>query len=320
MCISPPSSDRKLALLIDADNVSADMIEPLLAEVAHYGNARVKRIYGDWSSTKLEKWKQKLLPHAITPVQQFAYTSGKNATDIALVIDAMDLLHSGTFDGFCIVSSDSDFTRLASRIRENGLSVYGFGEEKAPEAFRQACDMFVVLENTPDSSDASNGASFSSLKPEDQKILKELVYGVIDKARKDDGWAELGHVGNLIKNAQPEFSHTRYGYPRLSALVCDVPGIESRTGDAPSEVFVRHQGWRRFIKLVQEIIDNRADNEGMALLSTVCCVIGQQDPDFDVRSLGHRKMPDAVRGIHGTWVELRTINDKELVRVAQRME
>ena len=138
-------ANKKLAVLIDADNAPADIIDRLLEEVAKYGIASVKRIYGDWSHG-LSKWKAALLPHAIIPVQQFAYTKGKNATDMALVIDAMDLLYSGNFDGFCIVSSDSDFTRLASRLRESGLTVYGFGEKKTPEAFRKACDKFIYTE------------------------------------------------------------------------------------------------------------------------------------------------------------------------------
>ena len=140
------STTKKLAVLIDADNISADVIEYLLLEINKFGIASVKRIYGDWTDTKLNKWKDTLLPYAITPIQQFAYTNGKNATDMAMVIDAMDLLYSNTFDGFCLVSSDSDFTRLASRIRENGIEVIGFGQNKTPEAFVKACDKFVRTE------------------------------------------------------------------------------------------------------------------------------------------------------------------------------
>ena len=140
------STTKKLAVLIDADNISADVIEYLLLEINKFGIASVKRIYGDWTDTKLNKWKDTLLPYAITPIQQFAYTNGKNATDMAMVIDAMDLLYSNTFDGFCLVSSDSDFTRLASRIRENGIEVIGFGQTKTPEAFVKACDKFVRTE------------------------------------------------------------------------------------------------------------------------------------------------------------------------------
>ena len=138
---------KKLAVLIDADNSSINSIEPVLEEIAKFGIASVKRVYGDWSSDTLKNWRDVLLPHAITPVQQFAYTKGKDATDMILIIDAMDLLYSGALDGFCIVSSDSDFMPLASRIRESGLMVYGFGRKKTPEAFRKACDKFIYIEN-----------------------------------------------------------------------------------------------------------------------------------------------------------------------------
>ena len=138
---------KKLAVLIDADNSSINSIESVLEEIAKFGIASVKRVYGDWSSDTLKNWRDVLLPHAITPVQQFAYTKGKDATDMILIIDAMDLLYSGALDGFCIVSSDSDFTPLASRIRESGLMVYGFGRKKTPEAFKKACDKFIFVEN-----------------------------------------------------------------------------------------------------------------------------------------------------------------------------
>ena len=156
------STTKKLAVLIDADNISADVIEYLLLEINKFGIASVKRIYGDWTDTKLNKWKDTLLPYAITPIQQFAYTNGKNATDMAMVIDAMDLLYSNTFDGFCLVSSDSDFTRLASRIRENGIEVIGFGQNKTPEAFVKACDKFVRTELLMPVKESSVQTSISS--------------------------------------------------------------------------------------------------------------------------------------------------------------
>ena len=202
--MNKPDYSAKLAVLIDADNAPADIIDALLEEIAKYGIASVKRIYGDWSSG-LKKWKTALLPHAITPVQQFAYTKGKNATDMALVIDAMDLLYSNTFDGFCIVSSDSDFTRLASRIRENGLTVYGFGEKKTPESFRKACDKFIYTEifrpghgkpesaaakttNTPKASDESGNLAAID------KALTNLLYKALKESADDSGWAGLGAV------------------------------------------------------------------------------------------------------------------------------
>ncbi|MEJ2327734.1 MAG: NYN domain-containing protein, partial [Chromatiaceae bacterium] len=186
----------KLALLIDADNAQAAFIDSLLAEVANYGVASVKRIYGDWTTPRLKGWKEVLLQHSIQPMQQFAYTVGKNATDSAMIIDAMDLLYTGNFDGFCIVSSDSDFTKLASRIRESGLVVYGFGERKTPSAFVSACDKFIfteVLRAKEDESEAIAKKSTNELK-QDTKLVN-MLRNAVDASSDDSGWAHLGPVG-----------------------------------------------------------------------------------------------------------------------------
>src|ERR1700761_8201721 len=194
----------RLAVLIDADNAQASITEALLAEVAKYGTAHVKRAYGDWTSTNLRGWKDQLLSQSIQPIQQFAYTTGKNATDAAMVIDAMDLLYSGRFDGFCIVSSDSDFTRLAARLRESALTVYGFGERKTPKPFVAACDKFIYIENlTFGEDDDENGAAPAKgvsakparTKPASAAQLKndlELVNflrNAVEAASDEDGWA-----------------------------------------------------------------------------------------------------------------------------------
>jgi uncharacterized LabA/DUF88 family protein len=215
---SPPQ--RRFAVLIDADNVSASALEGLIAEVANYGVAIVKRIYGDWTLPNLKSWKDQLLEHAIQPIQQFRYTVGKNATDSALIIDAMDLLFRSKLDGFCLVSSDSDFTRLASRIREEGLMVIGFGERKTPRAFVTACDRFVftdilrgaapVAENTPKK-------SASELKL-DRKLV-DLLRWAVEASEDDDGWANLGAVGAKIMSQTPDFDARSYGYGKLSTLV-----------------------------------------------------------------------------------------------------
>ena len=196
-------ANKKLAVLIDADNAPADIIDRLLEEVAKYGIASVKRIYGDWSHG-LSKWKAALLPHAIIPVQQFAYTKGKNATDMALVIDAMDLLYSGNFDGFCIVSSDSDFTRLASRLRESGLTVYGFGEKKTPEAFRKACDKFIYTEifrpeKQRQEKEKNSGKNTPAAAPDALALLKRAVRENADDLGKPRPYRQL-HQQN-----QPRF-------------------------------------------------------------------------------------------------------------------
>jgi uncharacterized LabA/DUF88 family protein len=218
----------RLAVLIDADNAQAAIIDGLLAEVAKYGTAHVKRAYGDWTGTTLKGWKDQLLAQSIQPIQQFAYTSGKNATDSAMVIDAMDLLYSGRFDGFCLVSSDSDFTRLAARLRESGLTVYGFGERKTPKPFVAACDKFIYIENLRRDGEtaaeaagqvpaAARRASAAQLK-RNATLVNQLRYAV-EAASDDDGWAQLGQVGMLITKQQPDFDSRSYGYAKLSDLM-----------------------------------------------------------------------------------------------------
>ena len=212
---------HNLAVLIDADNAQPAIIEGLLAEVAKYGTANVKRIYGNWTDEKLKGWKATLLEHSIQPMQQFAYTTGKNATDSAMIIDAMDLLYTGNFDGFCIVSSDSDFTRLASRLRESGLVVYGFGEKKTPKPFVAACDKFIyteVLRAKEEEAGPSKSRASDDLK-KDKGHLANLFRNAIDAYSDDDGWAQLGVVGSNIAKQAPEFDPRNYGYRKLKDLV-----------------------------------------------------------------------------------------------------
>jgi uncharacterized LabA/DUF88 family protein len=217
----------KLAVLIDADNAPPVVVEGLLAEVAKYGTAHVKRAYGDWTGPSLRGWKEHLLAQSIQPIQQFAYTTGKNATDAALVIDAMDLLYSGRFDGFCIVSSDSDFTRLAARIRESGLTVYGFGERKTPKPFVAACDKFIYIENLTYPQSAATSPDVvpkpaprsSATKLKGDTALVNLFRNAVEAASDDDGWAQLGAVGNIITKQRPDFDARSYGYTKLSDLM-----------------------------------------------------------------------------------------------------
>jgi hypothetical protein len=242
----------RLAVLIDADNAQPSITEGLLAEVAKYGTAHVKRAYGDWTGTNLKGWKDQLLAQSIQPIQQFAYTTGKNATDSAMVIDAMDLLYSGRFDGFCLVSSDSDFTRLAARLRESGLTVYGFGERKTPKPFVAACDKFIYIENlrrqvaeVAESADAAPAAtqraSAAQLK-RDAGLVGQLR-GAVEAASDDDGWAALGYVGTLITKQQPDFDSRSYGYGKLSDLMAATTlfELERRSaGDGrPGSIYVR---------------------------------------------------------------------------------
>ncbi len=211
------SSNIRLAVLIDAENVSANIIEPLLQEVAKYGTANVKRIYGDWTSSQLNSWKGKVNKLALQPIQQFRYTTGKNATDSALIIDAMDLLYTDNFDGFCLVSSDSDFTRLASRIRESGLIVYGFGEKvKTPEAFVVACNKFIYTDILAHKQPSGNQ------KITTNKQLLELLKSAYDSVADEEEWVHLGPFGSQLTKLSPSFDSRNYGYKKLSELVQSV--------------------------------------------------------------------------------------------------
>ncbi len=223
----PTENAARLAVLIDADNAQPAIVDALLAEIAKYGTAHVKRAYGDWTTGALRGWKDQLLAQSIQPIQQFAYTRGKNATDAAMVIDAMDLLYSGRFDGFCVVSSDSDFTRLAARIRESGLTVYGFGERKTPKPFVAACDKFIYIENLsyaegavePAGEPRAQTARASAAQLKADNLLVSRLRNAIEAASDDDGWAQLASVGQIITNQSPDFDSRTYGYAKLSDLM-----------------------------------------------------------------------------------------------------
>ncbi|MDR2144460.1 MAG: NYN domain-containing protein [Treponema sp.] len=243
------ASQDKLAVLIDADNTQAVIIEGLLAEVAKYGVASVKRIYGDWTSTNLRSWKDKLLEYAIQPIQQFSYTTGKNATDSAMIIDAMDLLYSERLDGFCIVSSDSDFTRLAQRLRESGRKVYGFGEKKTPRAFVSVCDKFIyteILKDSQDQDDEDKPAAKTKKDFKGDRRLLKLLRDTVDDLADDSGWAYLGGVGQKISLRSSEFDPRNYGFRKLGDLFRAIPQFEteerSQTGGTGRQVYIR---WKR---------------------------------------------------------------------------
>ncbi|BEV45582.1 NYN domain-containing protein [Afipia carboxidovorans] len=228
-----PAAERppRFAVLIDADNTSPQIAAGLFEEIAKFGEASVRRIYGDFSGPHLKHWADILQRHAIDPYQQFAYTKGKNASDIALVIDAMDLLHSGRFDGFCLVSSDSDFTRLASRLREQGADVYGFGAQKTPESFRQACRRFIYTENLMLASvSADHAPQPKTLEPPSAAV--PLLSKAISQIESEDGWVMLGPVGQHISNLLSDFDVRTYGCSKLSELVQKTGAfdIEKRAG------------------------------------------------------------------------------------------
>lgn len=238
-----PSVGRspRLAVLIDADNASAKIADRLFEEIAEIGEASVRRIYGDFSSSRSKAWAEVLSKHAIIPQQQFAYTAGKNASDITLVIDAMDLLHSGRFDGFCLVSSDSDFTRLAARIREQGIDVFGFGEQKTPESFRQACRRFIYTENLLTGARPNEQEGGRTAKPLQQPVAAvPLIRKIIDQTESEDGWVLLGSVGSRLTNLVSDFDPRTYGARKLSDLVrkTDAFEIDHPTG-APMRIRIK---------------------------------------------------------------------------------
>ena len=235
-----------LAVLIDADNTSPTLVEPLFAEIAKYGIAVAKRIYGDWTSPLLKGWKAVLLDYAIHPIQQFAYTKGKNATDSALIIDAMDLLYTNRFQGFCIVASDSDYTRLASRIREHGLLVYGFGERKTPSPFVTACDKFIYTEILRQDEESIRNKPLTANAIKGDTKLVNLLREAVDAVADEDGWAYLGSVGQQVSKQSPSFDPRNYGYSKLSALIraanlftIDARDVGGRPGN--KAIYIKHK-------------------------------------------------------------------------------
>lgn len=223
--------DNKLAVLIDGDNIPSAYITEMMEEIAKYGNPTIKRIYGDWTKPHLTKWKNLLLENAITPIQQYGYTTGKNATDSAMIIDAMDILYSEKVNGFCLVSSDSDFTRLATRLREAGMQVYGIGEKKTPNPFIVACDKFIYIEILQKQSEenvsesVNKTTSSNTLEKITPKVI-QLIASTISDLEDDDGWAFLGDVGGLLQKKMPNFDSRNYGYQKLTPLIKSIPNFE----------------------------------------------------------------------------------------------
>lgn len=219
------AENKQLAVLIDAENAQASICSELLAEIAKFGVVIIKRAYGDWTTTNLRGWKDHLHVHAIEPIQQFQYTTGKNAADTSLIIEAMDLLHEKKLDGFCIVSSDSDFTKLAIRIRESGLVVYGFGEQKTPRPFISACDKFVYTENLrpTTNTNVNNNSDNDYQAPE----LKPIIVSAIEAVSKEDGWATLAEVGDYINRNNPSFDPRNYNFEKLGKLIKSLEYVEN---------------------------------------------------------------------------------------------
>jgi uncharacterized LabA/DUF88 family protein len=225
------NTDIRLAVLIDGDNIPSAYVKEMMEEIAKYGNPTIKRIYGDWTKPNLSKWKNMLLENAITPIQQYGYTTGKNATDSAMIIDAMDILYSEKVDGFCIVSSDSDFTRLAIRLREAGMNVIGIGERKTPEPFIVSCDRFIYIEilKNQTKEEGIKEKKDNPKKDETEKITPKvirLIATTISDLADEDGWAFLGDVGSLLQKKQPNFDSRNYGFVKLTPMISSINKFE----------------------------------------------------------------------------------------------
>lgn len=283
------------ALLIDADNVSAKYIKPILTELSKYGNITYKRIYGDWTNTQHSSWKDELLKNSIMPIQQFSYTYGKNATDSAMIIDAMDILYAKDVDGFCIVSSDSDFTRLVSRLRESGKTVIGMGENKTPEPFRKACDKFTILENlleeqTPGGADESrNGLSR-------EKIEDEVVQ-MIQENQDDNRQTGLGEVGSRLVSLHPDFDVRSYGYNMLSKFLEEFPQIKLvKKGNFLSVTLREDQGRKENVDRYVMTVVKEAGRHGIEL-GILGSKVHEKYKDFKIGSYGYTQFNQYVKSI-----------------------
>jgi len=224
--------ELRIAVLIDADNVSEKYVKVVFEEVVNHGTATYKRIYGDWTKPQFAKWKDVLLNYSISPIQQYGYTQGKNSTDSALIIDAMDILYSGNVDGFCIVSSDSDFTRLASRLREAGKYVLGMGEKKTPQPFISACEKFKYLEVLLQGTAVENNDE-KAVKASKTELI-EMITAIIKENSDDDGWVFMGEIGNYISKRMPEFDTRNYGYQKLTPLISSMKIFEIQSRKTPN--------------------------------------------------------------------------------------
>lgn len=243
------NTNSNLAVLIDGDNIPSAHVKEMMEEIAKYGNPTIKRIYGDWTSPHLSKWKNLLLENAITPIQQYAYTTGKNATDSAMIIDAMDILYSEKVNGFCLVSSDSDFTKLATRLREAGMQVIGIGEKKTPNPFIVACDKFIYIEIIRKQTEKKESVSQKdNVKESIDKITSKvilLISTTISDLSDDEGWAFLGDVGSLLQKKQPNFDSRNYGFEKLTPLIKSIGSFELERRENPKSknklIFVKNK-------------------------------------------------------------------------------
>ena len=301
--------EKRFALLIDADNVSAKYIDPILDELSKYGNVTYKRIYGDWTNRQNSSWKEELLTSSITPIQQFSYTTGKNATDSALIIDAMDILYTNTVDGFCIVSSDSDFTKLASRIRESGLTVIGMGENKTPMAFRKACDIFTRLELLEGENEAKEEVKEDAgVKDIDKSTIEDAIVKIITENTNNGRETGLAELGNRLLKLYPDFDVRSYGYSLLSKLLEEFPKIRLlKKGNYVSVKLAEGTNVEEFIR---ETVRS-AGRDGLEL-GALGQEIHQKFDNFNVQDYGFSQFKKYIRCIGG--IEVRKSGSQNMVR------
>ena len=296
---------KKLAVLIDANNASISSVSSILEEVAKYGIASVKRIYGDWSNPALKGWYDIALKYGMTPVQQYAYTVSKNATDIAMVIDAMELLYTGTFQGFCIISSDSDFTPLALKIREKGLFVHGFGKSTTPISFVSACDKFIDVKNlvvgeTIDLKESTNEKVTQGQISIDKDVLTLILKTIRDKA-DEHGWANLLTVNQYISVVKPDFDSRAYGRAKFSGLIRSLELFEIK--EVKSQLLVRKRTFKVIIKLAQEALKVASNENNWVNINTVVENIKNLEPELNIEPYGFESIEKAIFSINGGWVE-----------------
>lgn len=296
---------HKLAVLIDADNSSVHSISSILEEVAKYGIASVKRVYGDWSNPTLKGWYEVALKYGMSPVQQYAYTVGKNATDIAMVIDAMELLYSGTFDGFCFVSSDSDFTPLALKIREKGLFVHGFGKNSTPISFVSACDKFIDVKNLIDGESIDLKANIEEKVTQgqieiDKDVLILILKTIRDKA-DENGWANLLTVNQYLSAVKPDFDSRNYGRAKFSGLIRSLGLFEIK--EVKSQLLVRKRNFKVIIKLTQQALRIASNNDNWVEIHKLVDHIKALEPELNIESYGFDTIEKAILSINGGWVE-----------------
>lgn len=292
-----PYMEERYALLIDAENVSAKYIKPILDELSKYGNVTYKRIYGDWTKSQSASWKEVLLQNSITPIQQFSYTYGKNATDSAMIIDAMDMLYTNDLEGFCLVSSDSDFTKLASRLRESGRMVIGMGESKTPTPFRKACDIFTELELLLD--DIKDGKKNEVTKGQ----IEEAVIKIITENQNNDKETGLGEVGSRLVKLYPDFDVRRYGYSLLSKFLETFPKLKLKQDGTQVTVMLYEDKSKK--EMLEEFIVQQIKDSGVQgiLLGTLGNRIHNKFKDFKVRDYGYSQFKQYVQSLHNVEVE-----------------